>query len=295
MADLSPTLMAQTLLNGALLGLIYTLMSVGLSLTMGVLGLVNVAHSTFVMLGSFLAWELLQRFGLDPLLAVVVALVAFFLGGVLVDRVVVRRLADPADAVAVLALFGLLVLIESAATLVWTTDTRVLRVAYGGAPLAAGPFALSPPRLVAAALALVLVAALDLLLGRTLLGKAMRAVGQNRDAAVIMGIDVQWVSTIVVALGTAMAAVSGIALAMVFPFAPPDHMRWLAWAFLVVVVGGLGSVRRTVLAGLVVGVLEALSGVLLPFQYVYLVVYGVLALALMVRSQGLAGARARTI
>ncbi len=295
MADLSPTLIAQTLFNGALLGLIYTLMSVGLSLTMGVLGLVNVAHSTFVMLGSFLALELLQRFGLDPVFAVAVALVAFFLGGVLVDRVVVRRLVDPADAVAVLALFGLLIVIESAATLIWTTDTRVLRVAYGPASVAAGPFAFSPPRLVAAALALVVVAALDLLLGRTLLGKAMRAVGQNRDAAVIMGIDVRWVSTLVIALGTAMAAVSGIALAMIFPFAPPDHMRWLAWAFLVVVVGGLGSVRRTLLAGLVVGVVEALSGVLLPFQYVYLVVYGLLALALMIRSQGLAGARARTI
>jgi branched-chain amino acid transport system permease protein len=295
MADLSSTLMAQTLLSGALLGLIYTLMAVGLSLTMGVLGLVNVAHSTYVMLGSFLALELLQRFGLDPLLGVAVALVVFFLGGVLVDRVVIRRLVDPADAVAVLALFGLLVVIESAATLVWTTDTRVLRVSYGGASVAVGPLALVPVRLVAAALALALVLALDLLLRGTLLGKAMRAVGQNRDAAVVLGIDVQWVSTLVVALGTALGAVGGVALAMVFPFAPQDHIRWLAWAFLVVVVGGLGSVRRTLLAGLVVGVVEALSGVLLPFQYVYLVVYGLLALALMVRSQGLAGARARTI
>lgn len=288
-------LLLQAAVNGLFLGLVYTLVAVGLSLVLGVLGVVNVAHSTLVTLGSFFALELLTRGGVDPLLALPAALPLFFLLGALLDRLLVRRVAAAPEAVGLLVLFGVMIVLESASILLWTTDTRVLPWPLGRTILALGPVTVPLARLVPAALALVLVLALDLLLRRTLLGKAIRAVGQHPDAAVVLGIDPRRISALVVGLGTAAAAAGGIALAMAFPFAPQDHVRWLAWAFLVVVVGGLGGVRSSLAAGLVVGQVEALSGVLLPFQYVYVVVYGLLAVTLMVRGRGLASARERTL
>jgi branched-chain amino acid transport system permease protein len=292
---IAPGLLGHAAVNGLLLGLIYTLIGVGLSLTLGVLGIVNVAHSTLVILGAFFAWELLHRVALSPLLAMMLAAPVFFLFGAVVDRTLVRRVAAAPQAVGLLVLFGLMIVLESTAILIWTTDTRVLPWRPGQTALALGGLTLPLSRLVAAALALGMVLLLDALLRRTLLGKAIRAVGQNPDAALVLGVDPRRIGLVVMGLGAASAAVGGVALAMIFPFAPQDHVRWLAWAFLVVVVGGLGGVRSSLAAGLLVGEVETLSGVLLPFQYVYLVVYGLLAAALLLRGQGLATVRERTI
>ncbi|MCL6551804.1 MAG: branched-chain amino acid ABC transporter permease [Firmicutes bacterium] len=288
-------LLGHAAVNGLLLGLVYTLIGVGLSLTLGVLGIVNVAHSTMVILGAFFAWELLHRAALSPLVAMALAVPLFFLFGAAVDRTLVRRVAAAPQAVGLLVLFGLMIVLESTAILLWTTDTRVLPWRAGQATFALGGLTLPLSRLVAAALALCMVLLLDALLRRTLLGKAIRAVGQNPDAALVLGVDPRRIGLVVMGLGAASAAVGGVALAMIFPFAPQDHVRWLAWAFLVVVVGGLGGVRSSLAAGLLVGEVETLSGVLLPFQYVYLVVYGLLAAALLLRGQGLATVRERTL
>jgi branched-chain amino acid transport system permease protein len=128
-----------------------------------------------------------------------------------------------------------------------------------------------------------------------MLGRGIRAMAQNRDAAAIVGIKVDRLATIVFGIGTALAAIGGVALAMAFAFSPQEHVRWLAWAFLIVIIGGLGNVRNTLAAALLVGVLESFAGVLVPFQYVYFIVYGLLAAALLVRSEGLLGAKARSL
>lgn len=295
MGTITFSLLLQALINGLLMGLVYTLISVGLSLTLGVMNIVNVAHSTFIMLGSFLALELLQHFGLDPIVSAIVALPVFFLIGALVERVLISRVAQTSQTTGMLVLFGLLVIIESGAILAWTTDTQVLNTSYSNASLTLGSILISVPRLIAAGLALLLVALLEFFLQRTLYGKGIRALAQSRDAARMLGINTDWMSMIVFGLGTAAAGVGGVALAMIFPFDPQDHYQWLAWAFLVVVIGGLGNIRNTLLAGLLIGVIESLSGVFFPFQYVDLVVYLLLVLALLLRSQGLAGKQSRAI
>ncbi|HET8587260.1 MAG TPA: branched-chain amino acid ABC transporter permease, partial [Candidatus Limnocylindria bacterium] len=128
-----------------------------------------------------------------------------------------------------------------------------------------------------------------------MLGRATRAMADNRDAAEVMGINTARLSTFVFGLGVALAGVAGVALAIAFTFAPQEHVRWLGWAFLIVIVGGLGSVPATVAAGLAVGITESLLGLFLPFQIVYLVIYVLLAAALLLRGEGLAGARERRI
>lgn len=287
-------LLTQALINGLLLGLIYTAMAVGLSLTMGIMGIVNVAHSTFIILGSYAAFVLSRQFGIDPIPSLLFIIPLFFIIGALLERGLMRHVARASPTIGLLILFGVLVILESGAILVWTTDTQVIDTNYGPS-IILGDFIIARPRLFAGIVALIMVGLTYYLLQRTIMGKGIRAMAQNRDAATMMGIDVERLSMVVFGIGTATAAVGGVALAMVFPFTPQDHIRWLAWAFLVVVVGGLGNVRNTLIAGLVVGVTETLSGVLLPFQFVPVVIYSFLALALIFRGQGLAGTESRTI
>jgi branched-chain amino acid transport system permease protein len=151
------------------------------------------------------------------------------------------------------------------------------------------------PRLAAGVLATVSMVGLYLFLQRTMTGRSIRAMAQNRDAAAMVGIRVERLDALVFAIGTGMAAIGGVALAMAFALAPQQHVRWLAWAFLVVVLGGLGNVRNTAVAALLLGFVEAFAGALLPFHYVYVIVYAALAAALLFRSEGLMGTRARTI
>lgn len=289
-----PLLLGQAIINGVLLGLIYALMALGLSLTMGVMGIVNVAHSVFIVLGAFATYQLWEWFRLDPLLAIPVVFVVFFLVGVAVDRLLMRRVGEESQTTGLLILFGVLVVIESLSILVWTTDTRVLSADYGPS-LLVGDWILSRSRLIAGVISLVLIGVVHLLLTRTKWGRGVRAMSQDRNAATLMGIDVARMASIVFGLGTATAAVGGLGLALVFPFTPQGHIRWLAWAFLVVVVGGLGSVRATLLAGLFVGLIETTSAVVLPFEAVSTVVFTVLALALVLRGQGLAGVTRRSL
>ena len=261
---------------------------------MGILGIINVSHSTFIILGSFLAFEVSRQLGGDPLLSLFAALVIFFFAGAFLERVLVRRVSQASPTIGVLILFGVLVVIESLAIIIWTTDTQVVNVSYGPS-IIVGDLIFSRARLIAGGISLVMVGLIYYLIHKTILGKGIRAMAQNRDAALMLGINIERLSMIVFGIGTATAAAGGVALAMIFPFTPQDHIRWLAWAFLIVVVGGLGNVRNTLLAGLAIGLIEAVSGVLLPFQLVSVVIYSLLALALVVRGQGLAGTKRRTI
>lgn len=285
----------QALSNGILLGLVYTAIALGLSLTLGVLGIVNMAHSALLIFAAVIAWQLVNGLGLDPFLALLIVVPLFFLVGAVVQLAVLRPVERQPEETGLLLLFGLMIVVESAVLMVWTTDPRTLRLGYLSGTLDLGIISVPLSRLAAAAIGLVASLALYLFLQRTMLGRATRAMADNRDAAEVMGINTARLSTFVFALGVALAGIAGVALAMAFTFAPQEHVRWLGWAFLIVIVGGLGSVPATLVAGLAVGVTESLLGLVLPFQYVYMVIYVLLAVALLWRGEGLAGARERRV
>lgn len=286
---------AQSTLNGLLLGGLYAGLAVGLSLILGVLRIVNVAHSAVLIAGAMVFWELVNSVGLHPLLAIVPVVILFYLFGTLLHRGIANRLAREDNSTVLLATFGVLVVIESVVILIWTTDTRSLQLGSLSGVLRFWDLNLPVSRLVAALLAVLVVLVLHALLTRTLMGSAIRGLAENRDVATMVGIDVSKLSRHVFAGGIALAAFGGTALAMVLPFSPQEHVRWLAWSFLVVIIGGLGSLRNTLLAGFAVGLIEAFVGSVLPFQYTYIVLYGLLAVALLVRREGLGGTAARAI
>jgi branched-chain amino acid transport system permease protein len=292
---MSLTALPQTIVTGLLLGCLYAGFALGLSLIMGVLRIINVAHSAVLIAGALVYWQLVNGWGVDPLLSILPVIVLFYLVGLVLHRGIAQRLSREQDTTVLLATFGLLVVIESLVILVWTTDTRNVSAGYLGTVLRFWGLNIRLSTLVAAALSVVLVLALHTFLTRTLTGSAIRGMAENQDVAGMVGISVTRLSRHVFAAGIALAAFGGTVLGLALPFSPQEHVRWLAWAFLVVIIGGLGSMRNTLLAGLVVGLTEAIVGVVLPFQYTYVVLYGLLAAVLLIQKEGLGGVSARSI
>lgn len=288
------TTLARALANGALLGMMYTAISAGLSLTLGVMGLINVAHSAIAMLGAYLAWDLLRLTGVDPLVALLVVTAGFMFLGMLVERVLVRRVYNEPAVASLLSLFGLMIVVESAMILWWTTTERALPVPYPAAIEVLG-LRIGFARLVGGGVAFVVVAAAHLYLKYSRTGRGIRAMASNRDAARMLGIDTDHLSMVLFGIGTALAGAGGVAMAMVFSITPQLHLNWLTLAILVVVIGGLGSIPRTMVAALAIGLIESLVGTYLPFEYVDVVVYGLLIATLWIRREGIAQAEARTL
>lgn len=286
---------ATIIADGVLLGLIYAIAGVGLSLVLGVMGIVNVAHSAFIMLGSFFAFELFRRFGIDPIISFFLAFPVFFSAGVIVYRALITRVEKAAQTQGLVAMFGLMVLLENLGTIAWTTDTRVITVGYTNTSTVIGAVVLANVKLIAGVLALLLIAVFWAFLRFTLTGRAIRAMGQNKSAAMSVGVNVGRLSAVMFGLGIACAGSAGVALAMIFPFSPNTQILWLSWAFLVVILGGLGNVGNTLIAGLVVGLIQTACAAFMPFDYVYLVLYVLLAVILVVRREGLSRAIRRGI
>ena len=292
---MSLTELPQTIVNGLLLGCLYAGFALGLSLILGVLRIVNVAHSAVLIAGALVYWQLVNVAGVDPLLAILPVVALFYLIGIGLHRGIAQRLSREQDSTVLLATFGLLVVIESIAILVWTTDTRNVDLGYLGTVLRFWGLNIRLSVVVAAVLILAILLGLHAFLTRTLTGSAVRGIAENRDVAGMVGINVPRLARHVFAVGIALAAFGGTVLGMAVPFSPQEHVRWLAWSFLVVIIGGLGSMRNTLIAGLAVGLIESMVGLVLPFQYTYLVLYGLLAAALLIRKEGLGGVTARTI
>ena len=214
-----------------------------------------------------------------------------YLLGLGVHRGLTQYLARESDSTVLLGFFGLMVVIESIAIMVWTTDTRTVNAGYLSSVLRFGGISVPVTRIVAAAITVAVLVALHLFLTRTLTGAAIRGMAENPDVAalVMRSAPCRGASRCRIALAAFEAPLS---LSIV---QPQEHVRWLAWAFLVVILGGLGSAMRTLLAGVFVGIFETVVGLLVPFQYTYLALYALLAIALLVRNEGLGAVRARTI
>lgn len=285
----------QDVVNGLVLGCVYAGFALGLSLVFGILGIINVAHSALLILAALAYFELVNGLGVDVLLAIVPVLAIFLVLGTGMYRPLVRRMEREADTTILLVFFGVMVVVESAAVMVWTTDTRNVSIDYLARTIRLGELGVPLGRLVAAALTVVLFIAVYLFLTRTLTGAAIRGLAQNRDVAQMVGIPVSRLAMYVFGVGVALAAFGGVVLGLTLPFSPQDHVRWLAWAFLIVIIGGLGNVVNTLLAGLALGLVETFAGSFLPFQYTYLIIYLLLALALLLRSEGLRGTAVRTL
>lgn len=274
---------------GVLLGGLYVVIALGLSLVFGVMKVINVAHGDLVVLGSYFAFVASTRWGLDPIVSLVVGIPLFFVMGILFERFLLHRAFRMSADAALIVAFGISLIIQNGAQLIWTPLSRGLMTPYTLESVKIGDVYLPMVYLVDFAIALVVVFAVHQFLKRTYLGQAITAASQDSQTAQLMGIDPARVYRIAFGIAMALAVIAGVSLGLTFPFTPKSGVSFLIIAFGVIILGGLGSMVGTFLGGMIFGLSQTLGGhfwgptgqLLVPFVMVLVV--------LTVRPQGLFG------
>ncbi|MEV0893702.1 branched-chain amino acid ABC transporter permease [Promicromonospora sp. NPDC050262] len=285
-------LFAQSLVLGVLLGGLYALLAAGLTLYFGVMRVVMIAHSAFLILAAYLAWYFHERTGIDPLLSLVVTVPLFFVVGYGMQRFLVSRLRPiTLTTMSVLLTFAVALTIEGLLGFVWTGTQRRIQLGYSGTSIEVAGVSIAVVKLIAFGLAALSLGALYLILRRTSFGRALRATTQHPEAARLIGIDTDRVAGLGFGLGLATAAVGGTALALDYTIYPSLHWHWIGPLMAIIVVGGLGSIPGAAIAALLLGVAASLLQVPLGTTWAQTVFYLALFVTLMIRPQGFFGGR----
>ncbi len=285
-------LFLQTIINGVLIGGILICLTIGFQLTFGVLHVIDFAVGGWVMLGGYTAYWLVALAGIDPFISIFLVFALFALIGraigPLIYHVRTSRYARP-DLMALAFTFGLFLLMRGGALWLWSYNSRNVESVFSGQFLTVGPITIPLLRLSAFLMAVVISLGVFLLLYRTRFGMAVRAVAQNRDHAGLMGVNVKRVSAYVYGLYTGITASAGVLIATIYSVNPSVGVRYTLFAFFVAVLAGLGSVGGVLIAGLALGLLEALASTYVGSRYSLLIVFGVLFLVLLVAPKGVLG------
>jgi branched-chain amino acid transport system permease protein len=279
----------QLLLNGIVIGVIYALVAMGLSLIFGVLEIVNFAHGEFYMLGAMLAYFLSMNVGLGywPTVLVVTA-VAVALGYVFYEALL-GSLRGQSFERSILLTLGLSMVLQNGAVFLFTTTPRMMQTRYSYSNVVVGDVRVSVMRLFALGLGLLAFGALYLILYRTRVGRAMRGVAQNREAALMVGIDPRAVSRLAVAIGIGLSGLAGAALAPVYAVHPLMGFSFVFKAFAIIIIGGLGNISGAALAAVALGILESVAGGFLPLVMADALAFIAMIAILLLRPQGLFG------
>ncbi len=290
---MSGELLAQSIVLGFLTGGVYALTASGLTLIFGVMRVVNVAHAAMIVMSAYLSWWLYRTLGLDPLLSIFVVVPVFFVLGALVHRVILRRLAGRDLTLTVLVTFGFAIILEGLQGTLFSSNFQAINTPYSLNAFEVLGIFVPLVRLLSGAVALVLLGGLYLVLGRTDLGRAIRATTQDPRSAALVGVNVERVTMLAFALGVSMAADGGPLLGMLFAFYPSTHWLWIGKLLAIVVLGGLGSLRGAFVAAVVLGLAEQVMNVAASPDWAPLVFYGFLFGVLIVRPRGLFGTLGR--
>jgi branched-chain amino acid transport system permease protein len=280
----------QAILDGLLVGGVYAVISIGLTLVYGVMGIVNFAQAEFLMIGMFVSWFAWAYLGLDPVLAAPLSFVVAFVLGWLVQGQLISRVLKAPSVAQIFLTVGLLIVLENGALLAFGSQFRSVTTSYQTLSLSLGSLFISVPYLIAFSMSLACGLALWWFMRTSWFGRAMRATAQNPMAAQLMGIDTALMYKMAFALGVGLTAFGGAVILPYVTVFPQVGGQFVVLMFTVVVLGGLGSVAGAVVGGLAVGVIQALSALFFPIQLQNLVLFLVFILVLAVRPQGLVGA-----
>jgi branched-chain amino acid transport system permease protein len=280
---------AQAVVNGLLIGGIYALVSIGVTLIFGVVKIVNFAQGEFVMLGMYISFFLATRYGIDPLLSLAVSMPALFIVGWLLQRFLIRRVLSLGDMPQIFLTFALSLLLVNVALLLFTANYRTVETAYTEMTIHLGPLYIAVAKLIAFVVAMLLSGILWVFLHTTDLGKAMRAAAQNREVAMLMGINPDRVFCVAVGVALALAGAAGSLLMPFYPAYPLVGQVFVLMAFVAVVLGTLGNVTGALIASLMMGVAESLGIQFVGADSGLIVVFAMLLLTLAVRPSGLFG------
>jgi branched-chain amino acid transport system permease protein len=282
------------LLNTLLAAGLYATMSYGLAVIYGVMRIINLAHAGLMMLAAYVTFSLFSRYELDPFLSLVFVIPLFFVLGVLLHRFVIRRLPRTAGTPtmqSLLLLFGVWLVLQNLAYAIWTGDTQSILTPYTLKSVTLLGVRVGVPNLLVFGVSAVSLLGLNFVLKRTYVGRAIRAVTQNRDAALLAGIDADRLSAITFGAGTAFAAIAGTSLSTLYAFTPDFGRSFLLKAFCIIVLGGMDSFTGVAAGALVLAFLENALGAWtpIPTSFQDAISFTLLVLVLVAAPHGLPG------
>lgn len=284
-------LLINAIIAGLMLGAFYAAVTAGISISFGMLDIVNIAHPGFIILGSYIAYIVNLHFGADPILIAIVALPAFYALGSLIYEVYYRsfekRGNDPLRGLAFF--FGLLFVTEVALNLTFGVDYRSVDVPYIGGSLSIGPMEFPVRMLVPALVSLAMFGGLQIFMSRTFIGRAVMAVSQDPQALQLMAVDPTRIKRIAFSISIATASMAGAFLIIIQPVIPSAGREYIGRVFAICVLGGLGSLPGTLIAALMLGVIESITATFYGPSWAPAVSFGLLLLTLAVRPSGLFG------
>ena len=282
-------LLMQVLVNGILLGGLYACMAIGFSVIWGVMNLINLAHGSMIVLGAYITYFITTQTSIDPFLTIPISGAGLFVLGFLLQKYLLNFVVHASVFMTLILTFGLDMVMINVNLALFTADIRSITTSYAGLGFQIGEIRLPYTRLGVFILALALTFALYLFMQRTRIGRAIRATAQNVRAACVVGIDTKQIYAVTFGIGACMAGAAGSLMAVVYAFSPVVGASFTMKSFVIVVLGGLGSMQGAIVAGIILGVAENLVSGLLDPGYSDAISFILLVLILVLRPRGLFG------
>jgi branched-chain amino acid transport system permease protein len=279
----------QSLISGILIGGVYALIGIGLTIIFGVMRVINFAHGDLMMLGMYLTYFLFSIFHIDPFVSIVIVMPVMFLFGAFLQKVFINRALNALPQNQILLTIGLGLVMSNSTMLAFTSDYRILSTTYSSSSVSVLGISVSEPLVVSFVITVFITAALYWFLYKTDRGQAIRATAQDREAARLMGINVKRMSIIAFGLGTALAAAAGALISPTYYIFPQVGSVFTLKAFVITVLGGMGSIVGATIGGVLIGVAESVGGVYLGSGWKDVIVFVLFLLVLLFRPSGLMG------
>jgi branched-chain amino acid transport system permease protein len=287
---INSSIISQAVLSGILIGGVYALVAIGLNLIFGVMGIINFAHGALLMLAMYISYWTFTLLKLDPYISLLISIPALFLIGMMMQAFVVSRVIDKSHESQILLTMGIMLFLENLALFLWSPDPRALSNYYlTGRVISFLNVSLSIPRLLAFVCALVMTAILYLFLKKTFLGKAIRATKDDIEGALTVGIKAKHIYVIAFGIGSACVGAAGTLIVPFFYTSPYVGKVFLLNAFMVIVIGGMGSLGGAMIGGLIIGVAESIGAIFMPGGLKHIISFVLFIVILMFKPSGLFG------
>ncbi len=286
-------LLGQTIINGLMIGGVYALIAVGLTIIFGVMKIVNFAQGEFLMVGMYVTWLLYKAIGGSPYLLIPPVIVIMFIFGLLLYKIVVKPVVGKGDTAYILLTVGLSIFLQNVVQLIWGANYFSIETTIKTEAIQMGDVSIQLPRLIAFIGAIILVGGLHLFLKKTDIGKAMRATAENSQVASLLGINPSRSFAIAFAIGVVMAGMAGVLLTPMFYVYPRVGQLFGLTAFVVVVLGGLGNITGALFGGLIIGLVEAFTASYVALDLAPVGTFVVFLLVLLLKPEGIFGGGVR--
>lgn len=282
-------MLLQIIINGILKGGLYALMALGMSLIWGVMDIINIAHGAFIMLGAYCTYWFFSLLGIDPFISLFLSVAILFVIGYAIQRYLINLVIRATIFITLILAFGIEIFISNLALVMWTANVRMVQVPYGASNFSIGGVTIPYARLGAFIIALIIAGIFYYILNKTRLGRSIRATSQDLDAARLVGVDVAKTYSFTFGLGVGAAGAAGTLWAVLFPINPMMGGVLTLKSFVVVILGGLGTMFGPIVGGLTLGVAEALGTNWFGATYENLISFTILVLVLIFLPKGILG------